>query len=147
MVLFRAAHGGQRIARGAARRGRALGDEGAQGLGLQREAVRAQEIETFAAGRSRCAAGPIRRMSRASGSSGGGWVSTAERATMRSRLVRLRHVEMVDGVAEDVGVGEQLGARIELELEADQPLAGRTSAAASTAPSRFRAPGRRSGIR
>jgi hypothetical protein len=42
---------------------------------------------------------------------------------MRQPVVRLRHVEVVDGVAEAVGVGEQLRRRVKVEVEADQPLA------------------------
>jgi hypothetical protein len=39
------------------------------------------------------------------------------------QIVRLRRVEMIDGVAESVGIGEQLGDRLEFELETDQALA------------------------
>jgi hypothetical protein len=38
-------------------------------------------------------------------------------------VVRLRHVEVIDRVAEAVGVGEHLRGRLDLQLEADQPLA------------------------
>ena len=83
-----------------------------QGLGLDGEAVVAQEVEVLAAHEVAASTGPIRPCPGLSGRGGGAWVSTAERATMFSQaVVRLGDIEVIDGVAEGVGVGEQLSRR------------------------------------
>jgi hypothetical protein len=43
-------------------------------------------------------------------------------------VVRLRDVEVIDRVAETVGVGEQLRARIQIEFEADRLEGGSVTA-------------------
>ena len=59
--------------------------------------------------------------------------------------VLAQDVEVIDRVAEMIGIGIELGARVGRDLEIAQRLASLRSAAACEAPSRSRAPAQSSG--
>ncbi len=99
-----------------------FGDKGRQGRGLFDEAMGMQEVETFALDEGAAQPVPLAQVE-AVGQGRGGFGLHGGAGFDRQPVMGLGHVEVIDGVAEGVDIGEQLRRRLDLQLEADHALA------------------------